>query len=624
MSAPAAESLDAPERRADRRRLSAPALFFLAAGGVIGSGWTLGGLLADQGAGSWAVFSWLIGGGLMLVIASVMVILSTVAPKTGGLIFLPLQASGPVLATVVAAGLWVFYAINPASEAVAMTRALSGWTQARGVIPAHGNGLTGTGLGWAVALMLAVTAVNLLGPRLFLVVNGVLTVFKILVPVLIVLLLLYAELHPSGRAIHVSAAPAPLPTASVASSGASSSSGHNDLATVLTTVTANGVIYAYLGFQGPLDFAGSVRRSGRGEAARMRRAVYGTVCGSILLYVALQLVVVYLRHHTGSAQTPYTDFAQTVAPSWAAHPMSILINLDQVLSPAGAAMVFTYVLTREVAALSRAHLTHRGLQMSRYSVIAVRGARLRRLVGERLDVYWLILIVDFVISTVALLCMDGNWIVLGSITTVLALVVYVTPSVVLAALGRGARRDTVRRRHRVLAEAAFVSIAVIFLLAGWDRLWPGMTALTVGCVLLFGMPKWADGRRWYDARLHAPQLLRLRGEHANSARSAWLLYGFFGVITLVSLLNEFVWPTHLAVRLATAVPVAALAAVVFRALVDLSEQYMAVHPPTLPEPMRARDAADGAAIHGLEPALPAQSSPSSETALPSQPAQASG
>jgi amino acid transporter len=285
-------------------------------------------------------------------------------------------------------------------------------------------------------------------------------------------------------------------------------------------------------------------------------------------------------------------------------------------------MVFTYVLTREVAALSRAHLTHRGLQMSRYSVIAVRGARLRRLVGERLDVYWLILLVDFVISTAALLCMDGNWSVLGSITTVLALVVYVTPSVVLAALGRGARRDTVRLRHRVLAEAAFISIAVISLLAGWGRLWPGMTALTVGCVLLFGMPKWADGRRWYDARLHAPQLLRLRGEHANSARSAWLLYGFFSVITLVSLLNEFVWPTHLAVRLATAVPVAALAAVVFRALVDLSEQYMAVHPPTLPPPMRAPDGADGADPRA--PALPAQTSPSTETALPAQPAQASG
>jgi amino acid transporter len=301
-------------------------------------------------------------------------------------------------------------------------------------------------------------------------------------------------------------------------------------------------------------------------------------------------VVIYIRHRVGpidASADPYTAFAQAVAPTWAAGPMSTLINLDAVLSPAGSAMVFTYVLTREVAALSRAHLTHRGLQTSRYSVIPVRGVRLRRLFGERLDVYWLILIVDFFISTLALLVVDGNWVVLSSVTSILALVVYATPSVVLAALRRGAHKGELRFRHHVLAETAFVSIAVIFLLAGWDRLWPGMAALTASCALLFGMPKWAEGRRWYDARLHAPQLLRLRGEHSYSARSALVLYGFFGVTTLISLLNKYAWPRHPAVELCTALPVAVLAAVCFHWLVRLSEEYMKVHAPTLPTPMTA-------------------------------------
>ena len=594
------EAADAAEERAERRRLSFRALLFLGAGGVIGSGWTLGGVQADQGAGSWAVFSWLIGGALMLVIAAVMVALSTIAPKTGGLVFLPLQSSGPLLATVVAAGLWLFYAVNPASEAVAMVRALAEWLSADSLVKAHGTGLSGSGLGWAVLLMLLVTAVNLLGPRLFLLINNILTAFKILVPLLIVLLLVYAELHPSGRAI----APPTVSVGAVASS--SSSTARYDLGSVLTTVTSSGVIYAYLGFQGPLDFAGSVRRRGIGEAARLRRAVYGTVCGSIFLYVALQFVVIYIRHHLGSVDPsapPFTAFAEAVAPSWAAGLMGTLINIDSVLSPAGAAMVFTYVLTREVAALSRAHLTHRGLQMTRYSVIPVRGVRPRALLGERLDVYWLILIVDFCVSCILLLVVGGNWNILSSITSILSLMVYATPSVVLAALRRhGLREATARLRYRVLAEAAFVSIAVIFLLAGWDRLWPGMVALTGGCVVLFGMPKWAEGRRWYDARLHAPQLLQLRGEHSSSARSALVLYAFFWVTALTSLLNKYAWPSRPAMQLCTAIPVAVLAVVAFRLLVRLSEQYMTVHEPTLPTPMPVAETGDPAGGSALEPA----------------------
>ena len=307
-----ADAGDAAEQRAERRRLSFRALLFLAAGGVIGSGWTLGGVQADGGAGSWAVFSWLIGGALMLVIAAVMVELSTIAPKTGGLIFLPLQSSGPLLATVVAAGLWLFYAVNPASEAVAMVRALAQWFDAHSLVKAQGTGLSGAGLGWALLLMLLVTTVNLLGPRLFLLVNNVLTAFKILVPLLIVLLLVYAELHPSGRAI----TPPTVTVGSVASS--SSAPARNDLSSVLATVTSSGVIYAYLGFQGPLDFAGSVRRRGIGEAARLRRAVYGTVCGSIFLYVALQFVVIYIRHRLGPldpSAPPFAAFAEAVAPT---------------------------------------------------------------------------------------------------------------------------------------------------------------------------------------------------------------------------------------------------------------------------------------------------------------------
>jgi amino acid transporter len=533
-------------------------LLFLAAGGVIGSEWML--------AGSFPWYSWLIGGVLILVVAAVMVELSTAVPKTGGLVFLPLQSSGPLLATVVAAGLWIFYALSPASQAAAMVRGLRVSWSWSGVIEPSADALTWRGFGFALLFLLLITAVNLLGPRLFLRINNVLTAFKILIPLLIIALLLYAKVHPPSHVVHFA--------------HSTSKPQPYDFSIMLS-----GVIYAYLGFQGPLDFAGNVKRRGIGEAARLRRAVYGTVCGSILLYFSLHFVVTYISDRSGGAiasLSPYTEFAHAVAPGWAITPVSFLINLDTVLSPAGTGMVFTYVLTREVAALSRAHLTHRGLQKSKYSVIPLASGRLRKLFGDdRLDVFWLILIVDFIISGISLLCVRAEWPVLGTIASSLALVVYVTPSVTLASLRRLSPTLFPRRRYSILAWASFVSIGVIFYLTGWDLLWQGMAALTVGCLLLFGLPLMARASRWYDAKPYAVQFRQLRTNPA--AQSAIILFGYFTVVMLASLASKYVWTGTMA-TVTGAMAVAVLAVIVFRRLIALSVQYMEEHSPTLPTP----------------------------------------
>jgi amino acid transporter len=573
------------EDKAERRRMSFSDLFFLAAGGVIGSGWFLSAVHSVKATGRLAVFSWIIGGALVLVIATVMVELSTVVPKTGGLTFLPLQSSGPLFATIVAAGVWIFYAVSPTSAAVGMVNGLADW-HVQGLV--KNLELTPRGLGLAALFLLGTAAVTMLGPRLFLILNNVLTGFKILIPLLIVGLFFYAHLHPP-----------PASAFKVLHSGRPTTA-HFDVGTMLAAVTGTGVIFTYLGFQGPLDFAGNVRRRGVGEALRLRWAVYGTVCGSILLYVSLQFVVFYVYQRSGHAisgtQSPYPEFASVVAPAWAAPSVSWLISLDTVLSPAGTGMVFTYVLTREVAALSRAHLTHRGLQQSKYSVIPLASRRLRKLFGDdRLDVYWLILIVDLLVSAIALLCFSGDWFVLSTLTTVLALIVYSTQSVVLASLRRREPGRFPRAWHSALAEVAFVSIAVIFFMAGWDdgsELWQGMAALTVGCLLLFGLPLVLKSSRWYDAAAHAIWLRRAWTNPA--ARSAVLLFSFYAALALASLVVKQVWPAHATVEwyVAGLAVIAVLSWVTFRQLVALSVSHMEQHKPTLPEAMpMARHAA---------------------------------
>lgn len=563
-----ASASSSPEYDDEGRRLSLIDLLGLAAGGAVGSGWLLGAVAADQAAGSDAVYSWLIGGMLMLAVAAVMVELGTAAPKTGGLVFLPLQSSGPLVATVAAAGIWVFYAVNPASEAAAMTSGLSAWQH--GLFYAGGSRLTPTGFAWATGFMVVISAVNLLGPRLFLRFNALLTAWKILIPLLVVTLLIFA-----GTQTHVRA------------SGYAGPAVHRGFPAALAAITGGGVVYAYLGFQGPLDFAGSVRQRGMmSEAARLRWAVYGTICGSIALYTLLQFV--FIRDHsawaTGLTESPYAQFAASASLGW----ITPLIRVNALISPGGSGMVFTHSLTREVAALSRAHLTHRGLQTVQRAII--------KPFGRRLDVYWVILIVDFAVGWLALLCVGGSWTALIAITSVLALTVYAVPGVVLASLQRSNPQhfqgsDRVRRLHRILAEFGFVSIAAILYTAGWEVLWKGMAALIVGCCLLFGLPVVA-GRdlpligRWlrkYDAKAYVSRFRHWRTD--PSAQSAVVLLGCLVLLTAATLPTSLVFRTHSPYKLWGAIFVIVMADVAFRRLVKLSQRYMEAVPPVLPSPV---------------------------------------
>lgn len=520
----------ASENEAEERRMSFYDLLFLAAGGMIGSGWLFAGVQVHESAQGLAVWSWPIGGAIMLVVAVVMVELGVRQPMTGGLTFLPFRTSGPYLALVIGAGIWVFYAVNPASEAAAVVHGLQQWTGWKSLLDANDcHRLSWGGIGYAWLALLLLTAVNLIGAKRFIRINTIITIFKIAVPLTLVLLLAYfvvsrgfqvgnaAHLVPGEDTCPAVSGPPPKPTGIIAA---------------LRTLTQSAIFYAYLGFQGPLDLAGSVKRRGadaKGNyvAVRLRWAVYGAIGGSVLLYTSLQLILSYLNKKgialTGS---PFITFVHGLPSDGLATVLETVIRLDMIISPAGTAMVFTFFLTREVAQLSRVGLTHRGLWMPKLS-------RIPRPNGERpsQDVYWMILVINALLSGLALMIFHGNWDDLARVTAGLALIVYAVPCVVLAALyGRNRSPDSWPGWHG-LAATGFVLISVIYFMS--VTLWQGMAALAVGCAALFVLPIAAAGRRWYDAE---PLLLH-RGR-----RSAWepavILFALFAVLTAGPLLHR--------------------------------------------------------------------------------------
>ena len=519
-----------------------------------------------------------------MVVTAVMVEVSTKVPKTGGLIFLPLQTSGPLFATLVAAGVWGFYAANPAGECTAMVKNLAAW----GTWPALFNHAkpTWAGIGLGVFFLVLITALNLLKPRRFLMVNNVLTAFKIFVPLLVVVLLCCALDLASGPPGALSAGcpargRAAWPQRSPLSSAAACST-------------------PILAFRGRWTSRGT----SKAEASARRHACAGHCtarssarsCCTPPCRASSSTSGTTRPGAVDDSSSVYTAFAGAVVrPGWLASLVTGLINLDSVLSPAGTAMVFTYVMTREVAALSRAHLTHRGLQRSKNSVIRLPKGFLRAVFDDdRLDVYWRILLVDFVISLVMLLFTRGYLPDIQNIPTILALLVYATPSIALAALRQREPGLFPKRRYAFMAQVSFAALAVVFVVATGGVVPWGMGTLATFCLVLFGLPVVAPMARWYDARAHVREFGALRTN--TGAQLAGILGGYFGLLTIAELVRSR-WPSRAGVGwdIVGLAVVVAISVIAFRWLVQLSVTYMGPPnpPPLLPKPLAPPVAPDG-------------------------------
>jgi amino acid transporter len=97
----------------------------------------------------------------------------------------------------------------------------------------------------AVGIMAVFVALNWFGIQLFARINGALTVAKFVVPAITIIALFASGFHGSNYTGHGGFAPY----------GWSSG---------LSAIATAGIIYAYTGFQGPIDMSGEARNARRG------------------------------------------------------------------------------------------------------------------------------------------------------------------------------------------------------------------------------------------------------------------------------------------------------------------------------------------------------------------------
>src|SRR6201987_6018182 len=234
---------------------------------IIGSGWLFGALYASQAVGGAAVLARVIAGVIVIVLALCPAGLGAMSPVSGGTARFPHFAFGSVAG--IGFGFFSYVqavTIAPIECFAFMQYASYYWPS---IYNSDTKNVTGGGFILTIILMAIFVAVNFLAMRLFARVNNVITWWKVAIPVLTIIVLLFkfhgGNFSPAGEGfmpggIHALFAALPLA----------------------------GIVFAYSGFEQADQLAGEIKKPGR----NLPLAIIIAVLIGTATYTLLQVVMI--------------------------------------------------------------------------------------------------------------------------------------------------------------------------------------------------------------------------------------------------------------------------------------------------------------------------------------------
>lgn len=484
------------------RRLGLFHLLAISVGAIIGSAWLFAPLFAAQLAGPGAVISWLISGGVALMLALVYAELGAAFPVAGGLARFSYFSHGNLAGFIAGAACWLGYVAIAPIEVQAMVRYLSDdmpW------LLGGAGSLSGRGIVLSAVLLLAMSVINLMGVQWFGEANKYLTIWKILIPVLIPVLLIWKGWHPENFTDHGGVLPA-------------------GWAGVFAAVSTGGTMFAMLGFRTAIEMAG--------EAKNPRRDLPLALVGSVLVTTTIYLLIQvgflgalpveslargwsHLASHVQAG--PFVELATAAGLIWLVR----LILVDSVVSPAGCGLVFCGASARLSYAMAK-----NGQLPGVFARLNARG------------VPALAVVVNFLVGLVFFAPSQTWQTIVSFISSIQILSLAFGPPALLALrrTAPGAERPFRLPAAGWLCSAAFVFANVIVYWCGWEtnRVALGLLA---GCGLIFAVvkrraaphePLDAEGLVWllpYGAGLATISALGNFGGGARWLPEGWDLVG---------------------------------------------------------------------------------------------------
>ncbi|MBT9384334.1 APC family permease [Pseudooceanicola sp. CBS1P-1] len=304
-----------------RRDAGKLALLFVSTTSMVGSGWLFGAYHAAKIAGPYAIWSWIVGAAIVLLIALCFAELAALFPRSGALVHMSHASHGAGLGRIWSWLLYLAYAPVAAVETEAVV------TYANNYLPfllkPGGDGtLTITGFVVCALLLLVIAALNLQAVSALMKVNTVVTWWKIAVPLVTVVALIAGSHHWGVW----QADPEP---------------GQFD--GIFTALPAAGIVFSFLGFRSAIDMGGEAANPGRA----IPLAVIGSVLLAAVLYVLLQLAFILALSPGDLANGwaslsfagdagPFAGLAAALGFGWVA----ALLYVDAYVSPGGTGLIY--------------------------------------------------------------------------------------------------------------------------------------------------------------------------------------------------------------------------------------------------------------------------------------------
>lgn len=435
-----------------RRDIKTFALTMTGLGSIIGSGWLFGAWRAAEVAGPAALIAWILGTIIILFIGLTYAELGTMFPEAGGMVRYGHFSHGSLVGYISGWANWIAIVSVIPVEAEASAQYMSSWsfTWAHNLYNTHDHQLSTAGLLIAAILVIVYFLLNYFTVQLFARVNTAITIFKFIIPGLTIIGLIVAGYHSSNFTHYNGFMP-------------------NGWAGVLTAIATSGIVFAFNGFQSPVNLAG--------EAKNPQRSIPIAVIGSILMagviYVLLQLAFIgavkpsMLAKGWGHIQlnSPFAD----LAIAWGLNWLALLLFADAFISPSGTGMTYTATTARMIYGMER-----NGYFPKVFGFINPK-------VGVPRAAMWLNLLVSFIF-----LFLFRGWGSLASVISVATLISYVTgPISVMVFRNHDAtllHRPLKIKGMQFIAPIAFIMASLIYY---WAQ-WPLTGKVTI--IMVLGLP----------------------------------------------------------------------------------------------------------------------------------------
>lgn len=300
-----------------KRKLGLLDLTFLGCGSIIGSGWLYGAMNAAGLAGSLAWLPWILGAIIFIAVGLVYAELTAALPRAGGFLRFPEYSHGSVVGFLMGFAALLGYTSVIAVEVVAVRQYATFYLPE---LTTASGGPTAIGFILQSGLVVLFFLINYWSVNFFGKTNTLITIFKFVVPILIIVML-FANADFSG----------------FSAGGAEPGGLHG----AFKAVVAAGIAFAFTGFRQAVDFAAEARNPQKD----VPRAIILAVVVCLVIYLLLQFaylaaVPADMLANGGWANiswdSPWANLAETLGIIWLAN----LVLIDSAISPAAAGNIF--------------------------------------------------------------------------------------------------------------------------------------------------------------------------------------------------------------------------------------------------------------------------------------------